>query len=86
MDFDGATGVFERAIELIPDRVEYYMELAKVLEVRQRYDEGIDVLKKAIEHFKANKQTDAIAQLSVLLEFFEFRKWGESRKEGSPED
>ncbi|MBN2269318.1 MAG: fused MFS/spermidine synthase [Sedimentisphaerales bacterium] len=81
-ELDGAIAMIERAIELNPDHMEYYLELAKVLEITQRYDRGIKMLKKAIERFEANKQTDD-SPLNLLLDVFEFKKWSESRKEGS---
>jgi len=79
-DFDAAREAFKRAVELNADDLSGYLELAKVLEFQQRYDEGIAMLKKAIDYMQSKNRSDDVAHLRIYLEFFEFGKWRSSRK------
>lgn len=81
-DFPAAAEAFKRAVELNPDNLDNYVELVKVLEFQQRYDEGISILQKAIDYMQRKGRTDAITQLRIYLDFFEFKKWNASQKDG----
>ncbi len=80
-DFSAAAQAFKRAVDLNPDDLANYVNLAKVLEFQERYDEGISLLQKAIDYMQRNGRSDDVAQLRIYLEVLEFKKWKRSQEQ-----
>ncbi|MBN2271614.1 MAG: tetratricopeptide repeat protein, partial [Sedimentisphaerales bacterium] len=78
-DLDAAAEAFKKAVALDPNRLESHIEYARVFELQERYDEGIQAVRNAIEYMKSKGFEENIAPLRALLEVFEFKKWRESR-------
>ena len=81
LDFDAAFEEFERAIDLDPDRLDNYIQFAKLFELQKRYDEEISMLQKAIDYMQRNERSDAVDKLRIYLEVLEFKKWKRSQEQ-----
>ena len=80
-DFSAAAQAFKRAVDLNPDDLANYVNLAKVLEFQERYDEGISMLQKAIDYMQRNGRSDDVDKLRIYLEVLEFKKWKRSQEQ-----
>jgi tetratricopeptide (TPR) repeat protein len=79
-DFENAAKAFGKVIEVNPDEVAGYIELAKVLELQQKYGEGIEMLQKVIDRMKDKQHDDDARALRAMLEVLQFKQWRESQE------
>jgi len=78
-DLDAAAEAFKKAVELDPNHLDNHLEYARVLELQERYDDGLQAVQKSLEYMKSKGLEENLASLRALLEVFEFKKWRESR-------
>ena len=78
-DFEKAAKAFGKVIEINPDKVAGYIELAKVFELQEKYGEGIEMLQKAIDRMQDKQPDDDIRALRAMLEVLQFKQWRESQ-------
>jgi tetratricopeptide (TPR) repeat protein/MFS family permease len=65
--FSEATKYLQQAVDMNPLEVESHLALAKALLTQQRYDEAIEVLKKAIASFSNARNEQAVTELQRYL-------------------
>ncbi len=73
-DFGAAAKAFQQAVNLSPDLLTNYYNLARALEFQYRYDEAISVLSKGIDYMQHNHHTDAATKLHGYLRLLKQRK------------
>jgi tetratricopeptide (TPR) repeat protein len=73
-DFDEAAELFRRAIGLEPSEISHYSMLARVLVIRNRYDEAIAELQKAVEFMSGSGNEAAAAKLQRDIEQIQSQK------------
>jgi spermidine synthase/Tfp pilus assembly protein PilF len=69
--FSEATKYLQRAIDMGPSEVANHLSLATSLLTQQRYDEAIEVLKKAIVYFSNAEDEKAVIELQRYLWYIE---------------
>jgi tetratricopeptide (TPR) repeat protein len=73
-DFNSASEVFSRAVQLDPNNPNYYDNLTKALEFQGKYDEAIEVLKKQIQLMQNYGQPEIVQGLQEYLKSLEYKK------------
>jgi tetratricopeptide (TPR) repeat protein len=73
-EYEEATKVFKQAFELYPADVPACLNLAKVLEIQNRFDEAIVALDKCIEVMSRLNRQEVVIDLRKYREFLEFQK------------
>ena len=71
--FDEASEAFERAVTLAPEEVTSYEKWAKVLELQQRYNEAVDVLRRQLALLKQQGRREEALQVGQYIEILEYR-------------
>ena len=80
-EFDAAAKAFQRAVELNPDDLTNYLNLAKALEMEGLGDQAVSILQKAIDYMEHKRRSKDAAQLQKFLEIIENEKLNSPQKD-----
>ena len=73
-DFKQASDAFAKALALEPANPEHYRKLARALELQERYDEAISVVRKHIDLMQEQGSRDMAGQLRSYVDLLEYKK------------
>lgn len=74
-NFNDAANAFKKAFSLRPSNKQYFDDLLKIMEIQEKYDGMIDILKTQVDVMKRhNAPQQAIKNLQDRLDFVEFKK------------
>lgn len=78
-DFKDASDAFAKALALEPANVDHYRKLARALELQNRYDEAIAVVRRHIQLMQEQGNKEMAGQLRTYIDLLEYKKVKRSR-------
>lgn len=78
-DFKDASDAFAKALALEPANADHYRKLARALELQNRYDEAIAVVRRHIQLMQEQGDKEMAGQLRTYIDLLEYKKVKRSR-------